>query len=35
MLLGRFAEITLADINADFEAKLKDSPWTSKPELCG
>ena len=27
--------ITLADINADFETKLKDSPWTSKPELCG
>ena len=35
ILLGRFAEITLADINTDFEAKLKDSPWTGKPELCG
>ncbi|WP_223478383.1 Rrf2 family transcriptional regulator [Oricola indica] len=35
MLLARFGEITLADINADFESKLKDSPWTGKPEFCG
>lgn len=35
LLLGRFAEITLADINADFEQKLKTSPWTRKPEFCG
>lgn len=35
LLLRRFAEITLADINADFEEKLKDSPWTSKPAFCG
>ncbi|MCI5076789.1 Rrf2 family transcriptional regulator [Oricola sp.] len=35
LLLGRFATITLADINADFEEKLKASPWTGKPEFCG
>lgn len=35
LLLGRFATITLADINADFEEKLKASPWTDKPEFCG
>lgn len=35
MLLGKFANTTLAEINADFERKLEQSPHIRKPQVCG
>jgi Rrf2 family protein len=35
LLLARFGNISLADIETDFQRKLKTSPCKGKPEICG